>query len=312
MSRMERTQCGTDMSAYFRPWRQSTSWIKLGQGTGWGVFSHRLPSKVLNARQRPNRNSAAPYGFSSLTPWGSSRAPRVRHQGRCIRVRETSKLMSRVAGANATYTTRPSAEATTSNRPRGVTVSRSQRLAPASTGAHRSQTFAFCCSPSCSIQNCATLSSGMPVRMPPGGLPNGSPSHQSTKGDVSGPPHAESSTTTLAMPAARMNTLTSTRSRDAIIFCSEEQSAMSRSRLVLLAVVALALASAAVVTWRQHRRGSPVYSLRQLADAARARDRAAVERYLDVGRTAESVVDEARSEERRVGKECRSRWSPYH
>ena len=23
-------------------------------------------------------------------------------------------------------------------------------------------------------------------------------------------------------------------------------------------------------------------------------------------------VDEARSEERRVGKECRSRWSPYH
>ena len=70
---------------------------------------------------------------------------------------------------------------------------------------------------------------------------------------------------------------------------------MSRFRLVLLAVVALALASAAVVTWREHRRGSPVYSLRQLADAARARDRAAVERYLDVGRTAESVVDEALS-----------------
>jgi len=70
---------------------------------------------------------------------------------------------------------------------------------------------------------------------------------------------------------------------------------MSRFRLVLLAVVALALASAAVVTWRQHRRGSPVYSLRQLADAARARDRAAIERYLDVGRTAESVVDEANS-----------------
>ena len=70
---------------------------------------------------------------------------------------------------------------------------------------------------------------------------------------------------------------------------------MSHFRLVLLAVVALALASAAVVTWRQHRRGSPVYSLRQLADAARARDRAAVERYFDVGRTAESVVDEALS-----------------
>src|SRR3712207_1512362 len=27
---------------------------------------------------------------------------------------------------------------------------------------------------------------------------------------------------------------------------------------------------------------------------------------------AESVQTEARSEERRVGKECRSRWSPYH
>src|SRR3989475_11953948 len=25
-----------------------------------------------------------------------------------------------------------------------------------------------------------------------------------------------------------------------------------------------------------------------------------------------SVVDDLRSEERRVGKECRSRWSPYH
>ena len=24
------------------------------------------------------------------------------------------------------------------------------------------------------------------------------------------------------------------------------------------------------------------------------------------------IVDKARSEERRVGKECRSRWSPYH
>jgi len=70
---------------------------------------------------------------------------------------------------------------------------------------------------------------------------------------------------------------------------------MSRFRLVLLAVVALALAGAAVVTWRLRGRGSPVYSHRQLADAARARDRAAIERYLDVGRTAESVVDEASS-----------------
>ena len=26
----------------------------------------------------------------------------------------------------------------------------------------------------------------------------------------------------------------------------------------------------------------------------------------------EGVIDQERSEERRVGKECRSRWSPYH
>ena len=26
----------------------------------------------------------------------------------------------------------------------------------------------------------------------------------------------------------------------------------------------------------------------------------------------ESVLEQDRSEERRVGKECRSRWSPYH
>ena len=29
-------------------------------------------------------------------------------------------------------------------------------------------------------------------------------------------------------------------------------------------------------------------------------------------RSLHSVVEEGRSEERRVGKECRSRWSPYH
>src|SRR5260370_2895668 len=31
-----------------------------------------------------------------------------------------------------------------------------------------------------------------------------------------------------------------------------------------------------------------------------------------VGSTLASVHDSGRSEERRVGKECRSRWSPYH
>ena len=30
------------------------------------------------------------------------------------------------------------------------------------------------------------------------------------------------------------------------------------------------------------------------------------------GQAAQAAVDTTRSEERRVGKECRSRWSPYH
>ena len=32
----------------------------------------------------------------------------------------------------------------------------------------------------------------------------------------------------------------------------------------------------------------------------------------NIGKQKETPVDRARSEERRVGKECRSRWSPYH
>src|ERR1041385_6613987 len=32
----------------------------------------------------------------------------------------------------------------------------------------------------------------------------------------------------------------------------------------------------------------------------------------DAGVAGSDVLDEERSEERRVGKECRSRWSPYH
>ena len=30
------------------------------------------------------------------------------------------------------------------------------------------------------------------------------------------------------------------------------------------------------------------------------------------GRVRVAFIEESRSEERRVGKECRSRWSPYH
>ena len=31
-----------------------------------------------------------------------------------------------------------------------------------------------------------------------------------------------------------------------------------------------------------------------------------------IDKTIKSVLNQTRSEERRVGKECRSRWSPYH
>src|SRR2546430_10610558 len=43
-------------------------------------------------------------------------------------------------------------------------------------------------------------------------------------------------------------------------------------------------------------------------DRERVRDVAALARWPGVGR----ALPRARSEERRVGKECRSRWSPYH
>ena len=32
----------------------------------------------------------------------------------------------------------------------------------------------------------------------------------------------------------------------------------------------------------------------------------------EVAAAVKKILDEKRSEERRVGKECRSRWSPYH
>src|SRR2546425_12810629 len=38
----------------------------------------------------------------------------------------------------------------------------------------------------------------------------------------------------------------------------------------------------------------------------------ALKRLLTVQGGATNPIDYARSEERRVGKECRSRWSPYH
>src|SRR4051812_49940948 len=54
------------------------------------------------------------------------------------------------------------------------------------------------------------------------------------------------------------------------------------------------------------------------AAATRNPDKVVAARYyqglaaLRAGNTAQATEDFTRSEERRVGKECRSRWSPYH
>ena len=46
--------------------------------------------------------------------------------------------------------------------------------------------------------------------------------------------------------------------------------------------------------------GLPTYQLNRVLD------------YIDAGLVGEIKLADLRSEERRVGKECRSRWSPYH
>ena len=71
---------------------------------------------------------------------------------------------------------------------------------------------------------------------------------------------------------------------------------MSRIQLALLTGGALVIAGAAFITWRTRQgRGSPLESLQQLEHAVRAKDRPGIEQFLDVRRTAESVVDEANS-----------------
>src|SRR5258708_11976800 len=60
------------------------------------------------------------------------------------------------------------------------------------------------------------------------------------------------------------------------------------------------------VSWRQFRQPDVVDKLKRTLAATGADPRRLT---LEV---TESVVMRDRSEERRVGKECRSRWSPYH
>ena len=50
----------------------------------------------------------------------------------------------------------------------------------------------------------------------------------------------------------------------------------------------------------------------QLAKAIKKGDVTAVDAMQAVIEQIENKEKELRSEERRVGKECRSRWSPYH
>lgn len=69
---------------------------------------------------------------------------------------------------------------------------------------------------------------------------------------------------------------------------------------MLLAVVGFAIVAAAFLARRTRRGDSPRASLQRLADGIRAGDRVAIERYLDVRRTAESVVDEAFSAARNL------------
>ena len=58
---------------------------------------------------------------------------------------------------------------------------------------------------------------------------------------------------------------------------------------------------------------SPIRKLVPLANKAKAKGTKVY--HLNIGQPdlpTPEVAMEARSEERRVGKECRSRWSPYH
>src|SRR2546430_12013522 len=77
-----------------------------------------------------------------------------------------------------------------------------------------------------------------------------------------------------------------------------------------------------VVSWRVSRTGKVGDAARDSLDVSGVGDRAIVQGELDAARRGllpgdtlrfrVEAWDNARSEERRVGKECRSRWSPYH
>jgi len=70
------------------------------------------------------------------------------------------------------------------------------------------------------------------------------------------------------------------------------------------------------VTWSDERDGVRILDQRLLPEREVYRDLRSVEDVCDAIKTlavrGAPAIGIARSEERRVGKECRSRWSPYH
>ena len=57
---------------------------------------------------------------------------------------------------------------------------------------------------------------------------------------------------------------------------------------------------------------APIYPGLDLQWKVMDADQGIIRGYLAVFNVVDSIKDRIRSEERRVGKECRSRWSPYH
>ena len=78
-----------------------------------------------------------------------------------------------------------------------------------------------------------------------------------------------------------------------------------QSRWLLVHMVTLGLITTSIMVWGQHFTEALLKT--RLGEESRPRQLARI-RLLTLG----VVVTIARSEERRVGKECRSRWSPYH
>ena len=70
-----------------------------------------------------------------------------------------------------------------------------------------------------------------------------------------------------------------------------------------------------IISFNEEEKTAGIYThnkvLRQKLEAL-ARDRPEDCRLVKVSRSGRAVDYHHRSEERRVGKECRSRWSPYH